>query len=517
MSTSRYPHLDWRESTPGHWERGLDETESFYTQLAKKYEGSGRMAFAITGFLSLSVAAPDTLSLSETHRLVQLALRSAWLRLRYDHPTIASYTEYDIIKEKWLKSYTAFCPESASAQSEEWLQATFVPIISSVPGLEWCNSDPIAPKFPTLFLITPPLQDGEEARTLRLDLVIRSPHDVMDGIGTLQLLDNLLAHAAESFNESETWIPPSPGSECQNLSPPLRVAAAIPPILTLAQQARLQSIAARNTSLRKGIDVLNVPFNQGSLLPGKHQRIVHETSAVDTARILKACKLLNATVTHVYHAAVAISVRDMQESGQSSRQARYISYALLNERSECIGEYRTSKHAATVYHSVSGDNIFLDLVVPSAMEKMTIGQEQHRSEFQACVKKVSDFYLAQSSSDDLALTPSFMSMVTPHIKDPSLASHEVSIPNPDMSPSVSLSSMGVVDKIIQPQHGPFKVDKPWVTGEELSTGLGVFLSTWEGKLQLSVAYNDAWHTMEEVDAYVKLVQDVARKGLALDD
>jgi hypothetical protein len=507
MATSRYPQLDWRKSTSGCWERELDETECFYTSLAKAYEGSGRMAFAITGFVSLSVDHPDTTSLSETHRSVRLALRSAWLRLRYDHPTIASY----------VKSYTPFRPESVSVQVEEWLEATFVPIISSVSGVEWCNSDPIAPKFPTLFIITRPHKDKADARTLRLDLVIRSPHDVVDGIGTLQLLNNLLAHAAEAFGQSETWIPPPPGSECQNLSPPLRVAAAIPPILTLAQQAKLQSIVARNASLREGVEVLTLPFNQVPIIPGKHQRIAHEISAVDTARILENCKLLDATATHVYHAAVAISIQDMQMSRPENRQARYISYALLNERSKCTGEYGTSKHAAAVYHSVSGDNLFLDLVIQSATENMTIDQEQRRAKFQACVSAVRDFYRTQGSSDDFALTPSFMSLITPHIKDPTLAPHEVPVPEPDMSPSVSLSSMGVIDKIIKPQHGSIKVDRPWVTGEELGTGLGVFLGTWEGKLQLSAAYNDAWHTGEEVDAYLKLCQDVVMKGLGLRD
>ncbi|KAF1916911.1 hypothetical protein BDU57DRAFT_498028 [Ampelomyces quisqualis] len=511
MATSRYPHLDWRESTKGHWERELDEVEGFYTQIAKTYEGTGRMAFAITGFLSFSVAASDSSSLSETHQLVQLALRSAWIRLRYSHPTIASHVEYDSVNQKWIKSYTACRPESPSDQLEEWLQATFIPITSSVSGLEWCNSDPIAPKCPSLFVITPPREDEDEVRTLRHNLVIRSPHDIIDGIGTLQLLNSLLFYAAEAFNQPETWVPPPPRSECQDLSPPLRVAAAIPPMLTLAQQVRLQSIITRNFSLREGVQVLTLPLKRGSLLPGKHQRIAHEATAVDTARILEACKFLNATVTHVYHAAVAISLRDMQESGQDSRQVRYISYALLNKRSKCAGEYRTSKHAATVYHSVSGDNLSLDLVIPSAAEKITNDQEQ------PCVKEVGDFYRAQGSPDDLVLAPLFMSMATPHIENPTLAPHEVPIPDPNMSPSVSLSSIGVIDKIIKPQHGPFRVDKPWVTGEELGTGLGVFLGTWNGKLQLSAAYNDAWHIKEEVDAYLNLCQKVVRKGLGLDD
>jgi len=518
MAASRYPHLDWKESAPGRWEREIDEVERFYTYLAKSYEGSGRMFFAITGFVWLSVEVTKDSSPEETGRLVEKALRHAWLRLRYDHPTIASYVEYDAVQDKWIKTYDALHPDSSGDQPEQWLQATFVPVVSSNSGLEWCNSDPVAPKFPTLFIIAPTDVDGEEGSTLRRDLVIRSPHDVMDGIGTLQLLHNLLTHASQAFMQPNSWSPPLPGSECENLSPPLRIAAAIPPILTLDKQDRLQNIIARNASLRKEAEVLTLPFKHGIMVPGKHQRIAHELAASDTARVLEACKLIGATVTHVYHAAVAISLRDIQVRGTASRQARYISYALVNERPRCFGDYGTTKHAAAVYHSVSGESLTLDLTIPSVTEKGGSNQEQLQAEFLSLVEQVRDFYFnIRESPDDLALAPSFWSMAIPHLANPTSAPHETPVPPPNDSPSVSLSSMGVVDKLITPQHGPFQMDNPWVTGEELGTGLGVFLGTWEGKLHLSAAYNDAWHDKEEVDELLKHCQGVVWKGLGLDD
>lgn len=47
-------------------------------------------------------------------------------------------------------------------------------------GLDWCNSDPLAPEVPTLFVITPPYGNGSEKATVRLDLVLRSPHDISE-------------------------------------------------------------------------------------------------------------------------------------------------------------------------------------------------------------------------------------------------------------------------------------------------------------------------------------------------
>ncbi|KAF2830022.1 hypothetical protein CC86DRAFT_367901 [Ophiobolus disseminans] len=515
-TSSRYPCLNWRESTIGCWQREIDETERFYTYLAKSYEGTERMFFAITGLVSLHISLSEQLSLPETSQLVERALREAWLRLRYDHPTIASYVAYDVFEGRWIKTYNAFTQGFVNDQTEEWLQATFVPITSTLSGQEWCNSDPLAPKFPTLFIITSPDPVGT-GRTLRYDLVIRSPHDIMDGIGTLQLLDNLLRHAAQAFEIPNSWSPPPPGSECRNLSPPLRIAAAIPPILTLDQQDCLQRIIARNEPLRRDIEVLTMPFKRGKMVPGKHQRIAHELSVFDTARVLEECKRHDATITHVYHAAVAITVRDKQVRGPTSRQARYINYALINERSKCIEDYGSAKHAAAVYHSVSGDALALDVTIPAAKQDER-NQEQDREEFRTLTKLVKQFYHeVRDSPDNLALAPSFWSMATPHLTNPASAPHETPIPSPNEAPSVSISSMGVVEKIVAPQHGPFKIDDAWVTGEELGTGLGIFLGTWEGILRLSAAYNDAWHDKEEVGAFLDRLQEVVWNGLGLND
>jgi hypothetical protein len=516
MAASRYPQLAWEQTSLGHFEREIDEAECFYTCLATSYEGSGRMFFAITGFVSFSVHVDDDISSQDIGRKVDEALRHAWLRLRYDHPTIASQTFYDDHKKKWKKRYTPFHPNDVFSQTEAWLQETFVAISPGMSGPEWCNADPPAPKLPTLFIITSPSSTGKHTEgVIRRDVIIRSPHDIMDGIGTLHLLNNLLAHAAQLLEE-RSWSLPTYGSEIQSLSPPLRVAASIAPILALDQQERLQDLVTGNESLRKEMDLLVVPFNRGEVLPGKHQRTVLELSSSDTGRLRKACRRVGATVTHVYHAAIAITIRDMQTLGPHRRTARYINYSLINERPKCSGEYATSKHAAAVYHSVSGNSLALDLTIPSIAKKEVQDRRRKEWEFLTLVDQVKTYYHnIHDSLNNLALVPSFWSMATPHISEPTATNPSVPAPNP--SPSVSISSMGVIDKIISSQHGPFKLNNPWVTGEELGTGLGLFLGTWEGSLELSAAYNDAWHDRKEVDGFLRHCHDVVWKGLRLDE
>lgn len=82
-------------------------------------------------------------------------------------------------------------------------------------------------------------------------------------------------------------------------------------------------------------------------------------------------------------------------------------------------------------------------------------------------------------------------------------------------PSVSIVNMELVDRIISPRYGAFKLYDPWVTGEELGTGLGVFLGTFKGRLSLNTAYNDAWHSKEEAVRFLVKCEEVRLDGFGL--
>lgn len=336
----------------------------------------------------------------------------------------------------------------------------------------------------------------------------------------MQLLDRLLKYASYFYEHPSSFELPLPGSESQNLSPPLRVAASIPPILTLEEQERLQSIISHNAELRQDVELLSVPYTQGQLVPGKHQRTALALSSIDTSNVLQACKELGATVTHAYHASIALMLRDLQPSRPDARTVRYINYCLVNERSNCEAPYSTSNFAASVYHSVSGNSLTLDLTIPSIAhwsDERHPDPQEARTEFLALVGQVKDFYTSiRDSPANLSLAPAFWSMATPHITNPgSKNPRDTPVPAPNASPSVSISSMGNLNKIVAPQHGAFKARNPWVTGEELGTGIGLFLGTWQGRLQLSAAYNEAWHDREEIRGFLEGCSGIVWNGLGL--
>ncbi|KAH8669413.1 hypothetical protein BGZ61DRAFT_364143 [Ilyonectria robusta] len=505
-----YPHLTWSQVAPGVWQRGIDEIEQFYSSMVVLYEASGRMFFGITGFLSLSVEVPKNMDADAVGQEVDKALEKAWLSLRYDHPTLASQITQNIEKNEWTKSYTQFKDENDRIA---WLQNTFVPVSTGQTGLEWANSDPPAPRLPTLFVVKPTTVSTHPA-VIRRDLVFRSPHDIIDGIGTLIMLNNLIGHASRAFRQGATFkLPIFDGSEVVNLSPSYRIAANVPVDLSPEQKTRLEGVIAQKAGVRAAtdIEILALPYRKGALVPGKHQRVALTLSAEQTTHLLAVCKAAEVTLTHLFHAAAAMVDRDIQPPSAESKRVRYINYILRNERSSCVEPYNTTKHPAALYHSVSGPSLVVDMDLLEG-GKMA-DPELRKEEFHSIVRQMKDFYHeVRHDTEHSVLAPDLWAIGNPTVPP---SPRPLPVPPPNPHPSVSISSMGRVDIIVAPKTGDFRVHDAWVTGEELGNGLGLFLGTFDGKLCLSAAYNDAWHTEEDVSGFLRRCREIVFDGMGI--
>ncbi|KAH7176933.1 hypothetical protein EDB81DRAFT_773793 [Dactylonectria macrodidyma] len=506
--SSEYPNLVWRQTAPGLWQRNVDEIEQFYASMVVLYEGSGRMFFGITGHVSLNVHVPLNKSLEEAESLVDQALRKAWSAMRRDHPTIAAQVTQNVETQEWTKTYRQSRDE---ADTQSWLEKTLVSVATGQTGEEWANSDPPAPKLPTLFNIhVAPKEPG--SRVIRRDLVLRSPHDIVDGVGTLILLSNLIAQASKAYDEGDGYqIPVLDGSEAANLSPSYRIAANVPPQLSEAQQRRIEDIAAEKAEAAASTDVeiIGLPFRKGATLPGRHQRAALTLSKHQTSQVLAFCKSISATPTHVFHAAAALVMRDLQDRATEDKRVRYINYILRNERSSCAEPYNTTKHPAALYHSVSGQSLVVDMTLAAAGE--TPDDQNRREEFLAITQVMKEFYHSvRNDQEHYALAPVMWAAGTPPLPP---SPRPLPVPPPKSQASVSISSMGRTDAIVPPRVGAFDVQNPWVTGEELGNGLGLFLGTFNGEMCLSAAYNDAWHTKSDIADYLDRCAEVVFNGL----
>lgn len=494
-------NLSWTEMAPGQWERDADEIEEFYHSLYRQFAASGRHFFAIMGYVSIFVTVPSHQTLEECEIALENSLREAWKRLRFDHPTIASCVE--VKGGRLRKIYEVPKPGGLAS----WLHDTFHVVATHMTGLDWCNADPPVPTSPTLFVLktSESLADATAGKIVRRDLVFRSPHDVIDGMGTLMLFDNLIKHTSTAYSKDDALQPPSFGLETTQLSPCFQVAAKVPAQLPPNLAHRLEEIEAANKVLRNTLPTLSMPFNQDVHVPGKHQRISITIPVKKTKIILDSCKRRSVSVTHAYHAALAMALRDIQPRESVARTRRYINYCLVNERRHCENPYNTPAHAAAVYHSTSGLHLGIDLTIPPS--NAAHGTSVDVEEFNRIVLQIKDYYVnIREDVDHVTLIPQYFAMVTPRVD---LRSEVVlPIPPPNQHPSVSISSLGKVDDIIPPQRNDISVRNPWVTGEELGSGLGAFLGSYRGELHLSVAYNDAFHRKPGIEAFLKRCQEI---------
>ncbi|KAG8668354.1 hypothetical protein FPOAC2_07640 [Fusarium poae] len=500
---------NWQQVKPGVWQRPIDEIEQFYLSLVVLYEASGRMFFGITGHISLSIQSPKGIPSKDAERHVDEALRKAWLALRYDHPTLASQVTQDLESGEWVKTYKLLDGEE---DKNDWVEKTLVHISNGQTGNEWANSDPPAPKVPTMFVLHLPSEEKDGSGIIRRDLILRSPHDILDGIGTLILLNNFIALAAEAYKKGDVYNPPVlDGSEASSLSPSYRIAANIPDTLPESQMIRLDAMAVQKASVASdpSIEVLALPFRKGQVVPGHHQRVALSFTEKETKQLLAACKNVKATPTHAFHAAAAIVVRDVQDKPVKTKKVRYINYILRNERPNCFEPYNSMKHPAAVYHSVSGQSLVVDMDLhPSTYQPDAVVRQK---ELESVLQTIKDFYLAVKQDKDFhILAPTMFSQATPELPS---SPRPLPIPPPKAHPSVSISSMGRVESIVAPETEAFSARDPWVTGEELGNGLGLFLGTFRGELCLSAAYNDAWHTEGDVRAYMERCKEVVFLGL----
>lgn len=498
-----YSRFEWRETERGVWRRHCDEAELFYHSKFKEWEGTGRAFFYMTGHLVLLVKLEPGQAADKAGEQLDRALEKAWIALRYDHPCIASQVMLDPSDGIYYKVYRM--------DSGGWAEKTFNKVLTGQTGAEWANDDPAAPLLPTLNILSPP--SGND-RTLRRDLVFRSPHDIIDGVGTLILFDNFVRHVSNAFAQGDNCKQPSLDDArlLSNLSPPLRVVANIPPHPSDDVKARLAALDGKTKAgIWDPLEPLGLPSKSTARVPGVHKRVEHGLDVASTKDLVQACKVSNVTPTMAFHAAIPTVIRDLVERGNENKLGRYISYLLRNERASLLPPYDGKTHPTGVYHSASSDKMAVDLEVPRAGTEIT--DEHRQREFKAALDTARDFYTSvRYDKQHIQLVPYIFANGTWPLP-PTTAAQPPPVPEQSDTAAVSISSMGVIDSIIESKRGDIEVHDPWVTGEELRNGLGLFLGTYRGSLTVSAAHNDAWHNKAEIQDFLRRVIEIVNLGL----
>ncbi|KAK4224242.1 hypothetical protein QBC38DRAFT_547843 [Podospora fimiseda] len=506
-----YDIYNWRETKPGVWQREADEIEAHHAAFVKAYEKSGGKALDCLFHASLTLPVPEVGDLEATSTLFFEALRIGWARLRHEMPTLASGVAYDMAEGKWMKTYRSIAGQD---RRNIWLQQTVKTVSTGQTGTEWASTAPPTTEVATLFVIIPP---QPSTSNINRDIVIRCGHDVIDGTGGLQVMDALLHHAAQAFDEGPGHIlPVFDDAEVVRLSPPLRVAVGAPQQLTPELMERLKYLGTCSMKdATSPIEKATIPIlRAGSFGEGKCRRIRHTFSVERTGKMIKALKSVGANPTHAFHSAIAMALRDFHgqvHPGTKDKQVQWYGHAIRSERSHCVPPYNTRAHSATVYYS--GYGIGLPIVMPSLSPKDI---KERNAEFSRILKEAGAFY-RQCKEDKYhpVLAPfligNFMMKLNVPSKDDPLEWRRLNpMPKPDLKAgsSVFFSSLGVLDKSVDGQVGQIWVDDVWCEADHVNPDVGVSMGTFKGELFTLVGFNTAWHSEERAEEFLTRCEEI---------
>lgn len=509
-----YERYKWRHADSGLWERDIDECEGFYTSFCRDPEDADKASFPATGCASFQL---DDNTEDRPSRHIETAFRHAWALLIVECPGLSSWIEFDQGSGAWRKVCKPLRDDDVR---DNWAYSTFH-LVSASSAEEWFNSHPPTFKTPNLFLIQHLTSDevanngiGMPPRKWRGSVVLRSPHDTIDGIGLLQLLDRLFELAALNLDEDEhagPLIGCHPDELDQLLPQPMRVATGIDPVPDPEIRERWQAIQARNYASATAKPRLGLPILGQGPNPGSFRREATVLSEAATASLTAKCRELGVTVTHALSAAMAIALRDLQrpfpfsatEEENGPAVMRYTNNIVINLRPAMSS--KSLMHSVGNYHMIAAQSMAIDvpLATPaSAAERFAFVARQSRD----YCRSVRPSAAGSDSRDLLEFAPMTWDAYTPR-PQPSVEG-EAAAPKPTIA-DVAISSLGNAGSFVKDQHGHLTVSGVWVAGVGLGAGVSLFILGWDGKIEVSCVFDEAFHARGSITGFLeKLVSSL---------
>ncbi|KAK5081372.1 hypothetical protein LTR05_008167 [Lithohypha guttulata] len=508
--------FEWKPTQGGHYWRPIDEVERYYYAKAQPYAESGHQPARVTGFVFIRVGVPAESTTMDMQQQVEVALRKAWSRLRFQHPNIATWVDQNPATKLLRKNYNTIMSEE---DHEAWLKDTVQTVSTDLLGQEWCSSEVPSPKLPTLYIVR--CTRRPDLHEIRRNIVFRAPPDTIDSAGTFQLLSELFQHASQALAQQHSFPSPKFGGEWVNLSPPLRIAAGLPPTTVEHVTTAVTNLGTIKTkemprvTLHRdsGIEVAKLRWDKTGLPYelGGSQRICVTLSDQETKEIIEACERFKVSIRHTFHAAVATAMSTYQRRTKEEKKVCYIVTSITDHRKDCtiipppaygITPQPRQPDPVSVLTSTSGRGFSINFTVPPACSRRC--QQAHTedcpnrdksatADFLSNIHRIGDFYHSvDTDSNHTSLVPIYAVAATPELPaDGSLP------PQPDLFlrpvETATFSSHGVLDTILSPQYGAIKIVDLWVATDELQPNYTCYLHIWQGQLSLYATYNAIWY------------------------
>ncbi|KAI0431572.1 hypothetical protein F5Y09DRAFT_304475 [Xylaria sp. FL1042] len=461
--------MEWQETDEKGFvlSRAIGENETFIKLVGDAGLPLNREHWAIN---STATIAP-TGSLASSTDLAAL-FRQAWAHLRFWHPSLATKVSPDDDT-----SFIYTIPADRAAL-EAWVSRTF-----SV-ATDADSSADVIPTFPP----TPYAKLVYIPRSS--ELLLHTAHWRTDGIGALLLLDALLTLASEPPADpaSLPW-----GNEIDCLAPPVEDAAGIPEKCTEEQKQRA---AALVDTFAHTVGAVGIPYlGDATTLPAGTRNAILTFSPATTDKIVAVCKARYVSVTATVHASVAGANYALADAAAKDRH--YNSTIRFALRRYLPGAYATPAFAAGLYTT-------------GWMKRV-----ESRTSWADRVQAYQDEYRKGITWEFLNSHREYAKQLAELIRHPPQEGGE--------PPSeVDISSIGVAEKLIKRSYGSsseagLEVKAVSVGVEILTRQAVAFVWTFRDQLNVSVVYNEAFHSAGQMNRFVKEVKRELLEGLGLRD
>ncbi len=460
--------MSWTETSSGSFTKDFDGVERIYRHISQAFKPFGREHWG------LYCACTFQPSQSLLDRGLETALRDSWVALRHAFPGLA------VVPDGTTKKKYAVPDVS---RVEKWTNETFF--------VEW-NTDPDG------ILASYPLNDLPNLLFFpkSTQILFLASHWRIDGIGTCMLLDRFFSLLA---NQTPAPGPESWGADFDKISPSMEDAVGAPAIADSDPELETFAREYIEDHHRNAVHAGGLSFRgDATTLPGRPARTAVVLSHAGTAALVGACKARGISVTSAVYAALAETVFELSPDAPE----RYAAVMSVNMRGRLVLPYGGKDHAVQTY--VTG-------ITPSVARE---------DPFEARCRQLTAFYRGWYSERFLRAMRLTYQYHSDALFKPKQRAEGAPPPKPPSN--VLLSSLGVVENFFADEYAEDTRGASIVRVKNFRFGVSMmtrqmilYVWTFDGKTNLSVNYNDAYHDGEEAILFLDFLRNVMEKELGV--
>ncbi|KAK6501185.1 hypothetical protein TWF481_009030 [Arthrobotrys musiformis] len=393
-------------------------------------------------------------------------IKSAWRRLRYAHPIL----ECSIIPAGF--SFTPRSPE----EIDKWVDSTVTIIPANFQDIKEYKS-----KNNVKEISANPPRNADSAELYfspsSNQLFLQLRHEIIDGVGSIMLLNNLLT----------LLLTPPPQEEIPQETPSL-----LPRSVTELTNAAPtdEALIQKNNLLVQNYfskTPISLPLPQSLPNPYESHRFEYTFPASTSKSLLSRCKKEGISITHATTAAAALSI--LKSTGEEA--GTFSTTFPVSLRHTLPHPYNTPKYAAS-------------FCITSPLPTIPLSKSTPLISLSKAVKKEYEDW--RNDKDAIRYHEPQLQLFEHAIRAGKTPSNAAS----STGATVVVSSLGIIENHLTTQG----VDEFWIGQVQATTPkIVVFLYTFAGRIHLAASYNRHFHEDGFVEGFVRVVVETLGEGL----